>query len=236
MISDQEAHAHGLWFNYRPTQWRAIADQVARIAAPTEPFASMQLLEAANTYLDECFRSPRERAQEFEEIGRIAEHLRLSVASSFAVDHESVAQVPPEWLDRLEELERWAKHNEALFRLGWSAKWRFYRTVLECWGNAGGSFRRSRSKPAERDGAGGGGQASGPTVLYVEAAVEPVMGDQAPGREAICKLIIRHRRDEEEMQREMERVLREARSARRPNAVQKELLALDKESRSARAR
>jgi hypothetical protein len=66
-----------------------------------------------------------------------------------------------------------------------TAKQEFYDTVLNCWHQAGGQFKRSRAPS---------GKPSGPTVLFVEAVTTPVMGKSAPGREAICKMIVDHRK------------------------------------------
>lgn len=231
MISDKDARARGWWFNYSVAQWSAISEQVNKIGSGSgRPFSYLELLGAANVYLDENFCSPQERAADFENIAQLAQHLRLTVASSFAVDHEETDPLPDEWLDAVERIELWARANASLFRLGRSAKDHFYMTVLECWGDAGGSFRRSRTSPT---GQFRGGEASGPTVLYVEAAVKPVMGERAPGREAIYKLIARYKKHDDEMQREMESTLAKAEGARRPNAAQKALLVLArKEGRS----
>lgn len=194
MISNEEAHSYGWKFNYTAEEWAAITKQVARISVPNEPFDFHKLLEAANIYLDECFRSPRELVDSFGDIAKSAERLRRNIFKLECLMPMNCEPAPNRYHDALSELAYWARNYEAVYRVSWPSRWRFYNTVLECWGDAGGRFKRSRKKPVERDELPRlGGSASGPTVLYVEAAVTPVMGEEAPGREAICKLIVRHR-------------------------------------------
>lgn len=195
-------------FNYQPEQWQAILRRVPR---PRE-FDCSALLVAANTYLDDAWPPPDERARMFRRIIELQLELRLAVGVASATYFDEAHALPPELFKQLDavthELERRSQDALDDVEFGWSPKEIFFREVFDLWGAAGGEFKRSR--PADRGGA-APRIPSGPLIEYFEAVVQPVMGDKAPGRETIYKLIPKHKGEDAELERlaaELERPTR----------------------------
>jgi hypothetical protein len=175
----------------------------------TAQFPYRWLLEVANTYLRDRARSRSGAGKKWNAAADAMADARRAMADAcrhnehFGTPFDDFVEFSrdelEEWKRSLNLLEQWeqsarsaARYDATLAHFGCSPKQHFYNMLLEFWGNAGGHFKRSRAKPNEM-GTKSSGKAGGPTVLYVEATVGPVMGKDAPGREAICKLIVRHR-------------------------------------------
>jgi hypothetical protein len=177
------------YFKYSPEQRAAIFAQVDR--ACTHEFDYDHLVSAANSFLDDMFPGPAEKARDYEAVAEAVLNLRIAAVAATAVVMDDVLldgllrSIEP----ILDKIEHHARDREVFWREDWHPKVRFYWTVLDCWRATGGLLRRSRHSVT--------GRVGGPTVLYFEAAVAPVMEEAAPGREAIAKIIkqceIRHR-------------------------------------------
>jgi hypothetical protein len=212
MISDAERRAAGWSFNYDGAQWRVISELVDRNCPQDEErFSYWGLLEAANDYLRDTAQSRGEAAKRWRAIAHLMKRARELVPKpNYAEQHDSL-------LAQIEEVAQSAtrneKYEEAFARGSWKPRQVFYHLLLECWGDAAGLFRRSRSTPPV-DGARWSGRPGGPTVLYFEAVAGPVMGRSAPGRERICQLIVEHKEFDKQMQADMDAADARARSGR----------------------
>jgi hypothetical protein len=194
MISDAEAAAEGWSFNYTAAQWSIIAELVNRHCPHKELFAYRELLQAANSYL--CGQSLRLKDSEW----RVNAKSMTRMLFLMYEMHEGTF-LKGNLFEGLNAIEKLAADFARHFGCSCSKlnpKKAFYYILLDLWGEAGGPFRRSRSKPNET-GTRLGGEAGGPTVRYFEAAAGPVMNDDAPGRERICQLIVEHRESDKKV-------------------------------------
>lgn len=172
-------------FRYNEVQRRALLSLVGELEHAAT-FDLDALEAAAETYLNEMFKPRGVRADEYEHVARMVLELRLAVTS--IVDDEPLTgrfDAISSTLDQVEALAS-ARAEDLRDDDGWrTPAASFYWSVLDLWRAAGGPLTRSRSSST--------GELGGPTVLYFEAAVRPVMIERAPGREAIAKIIVRHR-------------------------------------------
>lgn len=174
-------------FSYSEAQLSAIFATIDLGGLSVSAFDLDELESAVDSFLDETFPGPTERVREYQEIAKAAQHLRTSLA---ILDDEKLSGLARSIEVALCTIENHARDQEFFWKDA-DPKARFYWRVLDCWRAAGGVLGYSRNGDPPIVG--------GPTVRYFEAAVGPVMGGddvpgrKMPGREAIAKIIKRHK-------------------------------------------
>jgi hypothetical protein len=211
MISDAEAHAEGLSFNYTAAEWDAIHAAVEKMQSMSggkpQRFCYDSLLHAANDYVRTIDRylPPVKEATKWKTAADVIAAAGLAIADVAAEDivtykFENAAAAAAESVSVIRQLDGWkyfAVRLERLARLRIRDSFphprqHFYLRVLLCWEEAGGIPRRARYSSDQAH----FGKPYGLTIEYFEAAAGPVLGLNSPGPEAIVKIIRRYRHDQ----------------------------------------
>jgi hypothetical protein len=182
---DLEPAKRGGWrdSNMQPIMgWSISAQPRPGLSTPTKPFNYRALRTAANCFLDEKWPPPDERRRALKALVERCEEFRFALA-----DLEHSTDVVFRALAMLDEVDSRARDQLGMLEDSErTPKWKFYNAVLDCWIDAGGQLKMSRRGPESNR----PGQPSGPLIEYFDAAVRPVMEDEAPGREAIYKVVV----------------------------------------------
>jgi hypothetical protein len=185
-------------FDFTPTQWREIRSAVFDGCAQPAQFDERGLLRVANRYLEARpqYRSASARSAAWKRAARLMKQTREALAIAdpwgFFEKAQPLFEDPPRAPEYSvsAELERWQRFAALLADADlreWHPRIEFFREVLDYWTSAGGWLRFSRAGPTSRD----PGKLGGPTVRYLRAVSDAVMGVDAPTLEGLRKILER---------------------------------------------